>query len=109
MDLITEFASPLVFWASIFMAAVSRWTLVDRHGGFGGFVRGLTASITISFILYYSLGEMDVPQGFRLAIVAAASFMAEDILMSVRAIVLRLREDPAGFLMRIIAAIFKKD
>jgi hypothetical protein len=106
VEWIAQFASPLVLGASIVMGAVSRWTLVDRHGGAMGFVRGLSAAITLSIILYYGLGELALSAGTRLAIVAGCAFVAEDILLAGRAAVQALRDDPAALFIRIIKAMF---
>lgn len=108
MDWIAQWPSQLILGASIFMGAVSRWLLVDRHGAVIGFLRSLSAAIFLSFVLYYGLGELDVAPGFRLAIVAAAAFVAEDILLALRSAVQALKDDPAEFLVRIVKAVFKK-
>jgi ABC-type arginine transport system permease subunit len=105
---LSAWASQLVIGACVVAGAVSRWTLVDRIGGFRGFVRGLSAAILVSMILYFGLAELALAPGVRIAVIAACSFVAEDMLLAGRACFQALKDDPAGLLIRIVKAIFTK-
>lgn len=103
-----ERASLLVIAGAVFMGALSRWLLIDRHGGCPGLLRSLSAAGTIAIVLYYGLQEIAASPSLRIAIIAGAAFIAEDILLASRSIFEALRSDPAGFLVRIIRAALSK-
>lgn len=80
------------------MSAVWRGIVVERHGSWWGFARGATASIAVAVLIGWWLDTSGLPTTMQAAIIGAAAFVAEDILIGAAALASMFRTDPLRML-----------
>lgn len=76
-----------------------------KYGGWGGFFTALSTGVVVAVIIGLGIQDYIPSETFRLAIVAAAAVISDDIWAGLRAIGRLIREDPLGSLARLIDAL----
>jgi len=88
-----------------FAAAIARWYMGDRAGGWRNFVSYLTASLFVAWALSLWMideGMLPARSGFWLLLF---SFVAKDVLIVLISIGAQFRTDPFGLIKRVKDAL----
>lgn len=76
-----------------------------KHGGWPGFWTALFTGVAVALLVGLGIKDYVQSETFRLAIVAAAAIISEDVWAGLRAIGRLIREDPLGAVSRLIDAL----
>lgn len=86
-------------------AAVARWMLGDRSGGWWAFFSYVICSAFVAWGASYYLADELITSGRKTFYLLILAFIAKDLLTAVAAIAAQFRVDPLGVFMRIKAAL----
>lgn len=101
---LTEVAGhPATFGVS---AAIARWMLGDRKGGWGSLLSYVICSAFVAWGASFYLADEVLTSGRRTFYLLILAFVAKDLLTAVAAIAAQFQLDPIGVFMRIKSALF---
>ncbi len=83
---------------------VLRAVFVDRHGGWWPRMRAILAAVLVAVIADFALMGESMPELRRMAIVAVAAVLGDDLVLATLAFGKMLGLDPVGALGRVWAA-----
>lgn len=81
----------------------ARGLIQERHGGWMGFIRGLTASVTVAVLTGWLLEDLVVAETLKAGIIGLCAYVADDILMGLKNLSTALAQDPRQFLREMVA------
>lgn len=88
-----------------FFVGVLQGIVQKRHGGWGGFFSAILTGIIVSVIVGLAIQSFVTSETLRLAIVGACAVVSEDIWNGLKTLGFGLRQDPFGFVVRVLDAI----
>ena len=92
-------------WAVL--AAASRSILSEDRRSFKGFLRGLVLAVFVGTMTSLAVKDYGLTPGVQGCIIGIASFIADDILMLILAIIAAIRKDPKEAILNAIEYIFR--
>lgn len=89
------------------LAAASRAILSEDRRSVTGFFRGLVMAVFVGTMVSQLVKDYGLTPATQGAVVGIASFIADDILLFILAIVAAIRRDPKEALLNLIEYIFR--
>lgn len=86
------------------IAGIFSGIIQKKHGSFGGFIRGVLASVFVGVLAGWGLADTDLSLNTRSMVIGICSFIADDILLGLMSLATLLGRDPFGFFSRVLSA-----
>ena len=87
------------------LSGVARLIIQQKYGSWTIFLRGLLSSIVVGVMVGFAVEDYSAMTAGKLTLVAASAYLAEDLLVGFSIMGNLFRQDPLGFLYRIMDAI----
>lgn len=83
------------------LTGIARGIIQQKHHGWGGFFRGMVASVFVGVMVGWGLADMELSMTKQAIIIALASFLADDVLLGLQELARLFGADPFGTIDRV--------
>lgn len=87
------------------VTGIARGVVQQKHNGWGGFFRGLVASVLVAVLMGWTLADLDVSPTKQAVIIGVCAYLADDVLLGLQEVARLFGADPFGTLQRIWQAV----